>query len=321
MSGVFYFGKLPSRGDFVKGGQVTAVIQSLDTWVARSLDQLLAEPKGREDYDAAAPVNFLFGSTRGRHFIAGRLVVSHDLSRRRYPLILGTLSQSDEPLPLLARAPLLLAESWARFASVQQQAMAAQGGSESLQELDSLLPQRMDLLSAQQAYIDFVAQHDLNEVAQWLRADGRTVDLRRSLLALGVLLRPLLTQLKPSISKSLMLPLPAEKPRAALVAAMWMDLTLPFLARAELEVTLLFSEHRSGPSLLLGFCGAQPYALLSAWQPHAHREAVIDLCDAGWIAEVLRQDVSLTKLAGLLQQPSAALAPLIRTFRETFTGA
>lgn len=321
MTATFYFGKLPSRGDFVKSSQGAAVIQQLDTWVARSLELLLAEPHGRERYDVAAPVNFLFGSTRGRHFIAGRLVASHDLSRRRYPLILGAMAQSDEPLQLLAKAPLVFAETWARFASAQQRAVAADATSEVLQEIETLQSQLIASLSAQQALVDFTEQHTVDNIESLFRTAGHRFDLRRSLLALGVLLRPLLTQLKPGISKSLVLPLPVEKPLAALVASMWLDLTMPFFARAELEVAILHTECDPRPVLSVGFSGAQPRALASAWQPDVRSEAVIDLRDAEWIDEVLGQDVSLTKLAGLLQHPATSMARATRTFRETFTGA
>lgn len=321
MTAAFYFGKLPSRGDFVKSSQGAAVIQQLDTWVGRSLELLLAEPEGKQHYDDAAPVNFLFGSTRGRHFIAGRLVASHDLSRRRYPLILGAMAESDAPLQLLAHAPLVFAETWGRFAAAQQRALASDAGSEPLQEIEALHSELIPSLTAQQSIKDFAEQHTIDNVESMFRTAGHRLDLRRSLLALGVLLRPVLSQLKPSISKSLVLPLPVEKPLAALVAATWLDLAMPFFARAELEVALLYNEAPTRPVLSVGFCGAQPLALASAWQPEVKSPSGIDLRDAEWVDELLGQDVSLDKLAALLQHPATSLARAIRTFRETFTGA
>ncbi len=44
MTAVFYFGKIPGRGDFVKSATASAVIQQLDTWVTRALELMFEDP-------------------------------------------------------------------------------------------------------------------------------------------------------------------------------------------------------------------------------------------------------------------------------------
>lgn len=321
MSAAFYFGKLPSRGDFVKSAGGAAVVQSLDTWVARGLEHLLADADWKDHYDAAPPINFLFGGTRARHFIGGRLVPSHDLSRRRYPLIVGTVAQTDDPLQLLIRTPMAMAHAWSRFAWIQQRALADVDGASTLHDVETLEVDLLPVLMAQRQLRDFTDQHTVDNVESSFRVAGHRFDMRRSVIALGVLLRPMLTQLKPSISKSLILPLPLEQPLAGLVASLWLELLVPFLSRSEMEIGLLMSQPTERPLMCVSFSGADPRALETIWRPDAASDHVIDIRDAGWVDEVLEQDSHLGKLADYLRTPAVSLARAVRIYRETFIGA
>lgn len=320
MSATFYFGKLPSRGDFVKSGHGLGVIQQLDTWVGRSLELLVDDVEWKTHYDEAPAVNFLFGGTQARHFIAGRLVASHDLSRRRYPLILGSVVQSDEPLQLLTRAPLVFAETWGHFEVAQRRVLTTDEPAPLLQEIEEMQSRLIPALSAERSALDFAEQHTVDGVESLFRVAGHRLDLRRSVIALGVLLRPMLTQLKPSISRSLILPLPREQPLAAILASIWLELTIPFFARAQLEIGILTTQAEVRPILSVSFSGAHPRALQTAWQPDLASDYLIDIRDADWVDEVLRQDQSLIKLARALHSPALSLARAIRIFRETFIG-
>jgi type VI secretion system protein ImpM len=189
-----------------------------------------------------------------------------------------------------------------------------------LQDIEEIRTELIPSLTAQRTLRDFAEQHTVDNLESLFRVAGHRLDVRRSVIALGVLLRPMLTQLRPSISKSVVLPLPLEPPLAAILASIWLELLMPFFSRAELEIGLLMTKSPIRPILSVSFSGAHPQALETVWRPDSASEHMIDIRDADWVDEVLSQDASLAKLASYLQSPSLSLARAIRTFRETFIG-
>jgi len=85
---VGYFGKLPSRGDFVKGSASPALMQMLDAWLSEAMDLMRANARWKHAYDAVAPLHFAFAGPRQRHAIGGHIVASSDESSRRYPFLM-----------------------------------------------------------------------------------------------------------------------------------------------------------------------------------------------------------------------------------------
>ena len=53
-----YFGKLPSRGDFVRSSPGSALIHSIDQWMSQTLELLAADTRWKIVYDSAPPVHF-----------------------------------------------------------------------------------------------------------------------------------------------------------------------------------------------------------------------------------------------------------------------
>jgi type VI secretion system protein ImpM len=80
-----YFGKIPSRGDFVKACDNPALVMQLDDWLARAMDLLMADADWKARYDTVAPLHFAILGPRRRHAIAGHIVASADQSGRRFP--------------------------------------------------------------------------------------------------------------------------------------------------------------------------------------------------------------------------------------------
>ncbi len=48
-----YFGKLPSRGDFVRSAHHSALIEHLDRWQSQTMERLATDPRWKLRYDAA----------------------------------------------------------------------------------------------------------------------------------------------------------------------------------------------------------------------------------------------------------------------------
>ena len=115
---VGYFGKVPSRGDFIKGSDNPALIKTLDDWLARAMDLLASDARWKLSYDALAPLHFAIIGPRRRHAIAGHIVASSDQSSRRFPFLMMSTLEVSEPaefVPDARREPDLLHEQrWRR---------------------------------------------------------------------------------------------------------------------------------------------------------------------------------------------------------------
>ena len=68
-----YFGKIPSRADFVKGGSDPKVLQVLDDWLARSMEMLSTDARWKLTYDAVQPLHFALFGPRRKGAIAGHI--------------------------------------------------------------------------------------------------------------------------------------------------------------------------------------------------------------------------------------------------------
>ncbi|MCK9386354.1 MAG: type VI secretion system-associated protein TagF [Nevskia sp.] len=320
MSSVFYFGKIPSRGDFIKSSSAGAVIQQLDTWVTRGMELLLDDPDWKRRYDEAAPITFLFAGTRARHMITGRLVSSRDASQRRYPLLFGTLAPVSDPLPFLVSAPLSLASAWSLLHSLQDTVLQAENPQAELLHVERVDAPIEDPAITSRRLREFAMQTTLADLQQQFGDSEPPPNLRRSILALGILLQPILTQARPEVGKALNCPLPAEPQLAALTAAFWLDLITPFLARANLELAILQTHSPRGPILTLSFGGAQPKVLENIWRQDPHSDYAIDIRDVDWVEDYVGSALHLGKLASYLQHAELSLQRATATFRETFLG-
>ncbi|WP_201326136.1 type VI secretion system-associated protein TagF, partial [Burkholderia sp. E168m23] len=114
---IAYFGKIPSRGDFVKSAHNPQLLQTLDRWIAQALELLAEDPRWKIVYEDAKPMHFAFLGSRSKLAIAGHMVASHDVSMRRFPFLGATALEVDRPLAFLARSPLAFARLWSRVAA------------------------------------------------------------------------------------------------------------------------------------------------------------------------------------------------------------
>ena len=58
-----YFGKLPTRGDFLRSPGQGALTQSLDRWLTQGMELLATDPRWKLHYDQVAPMHFAFIGT------------------------------------------------------------------------------------------------------------------------------------------------------------------------------------------------------------------------------------------------------------------
>jgi len=318
-----YFGKIPSRGDFVRSGQQGALIQTLDRWLTHGIELMAADARWKEVYDRTRPLHFAFLGVKSRVALAGHLVASADASGRRFPFIVAGSFDVATPGEFVPRSPLVLARPWQRFARAAQQACSAEDAQSVLGELSQT---QVELDAAPQAYDasfrDFLELQTVGSLGEMLKQAGHAVDLRRTLLALGLLLQPVPASGSSQLDKGLRLPLPADPLYQPYVATFWLELVSRFLQRADFELAVFVSEtgEAHAPTLSLGFSGGSSAVLQAALDPQMGEQVFVDLRDAEWAEEHVQQDYGVKKLWSYLQQPQLSLKQAQATFREAFLG-
>ncbi|MFC4278616.1 type VI secretion system-associated protein TagF [Achromobacter aloeverae] len=315
-----YFGKIPSRGDFVRSTTHPQLMASLDAWAANTMELLAQDPHWKTLYDEAAGFNFAFLGPRSKIAVAGHLRPSQDQSGRRFPFLSATSLEVSRPQEFMARSPVSFSRLWNRLDAVTTTLMTEADSNPGLQSLNSL--EGAIHIAPDDGFDTFADVQTLERVEQMLRGDGHQVRLHDVILALGILLEPVMNSGASHLDRGLALPLPSDPMYANLVAAYWMTLVAPFLALADFEVATFIGNIGGKPRLVIGFRGASPHtlaSLLSTPQALAAQNIVLD--QAPWVSEHVTASHGLAKLSSYLDQPKLSLRTALDTFREVFIGA
>jgi type VI secretion system protein ImpM len=318
-----YFGKLPSRGDFVRSPSQAGLIQTLDRWLSQGIELMATDARWKEVYDRQPSAHFAFLAVNSPRAIAGHLSASTDASGRRFPFVTAGAFDVGAPLEFMPHAPMVLARLWSRFEQAARSARAAEDATQVLGELAQL---EVELDTAPAAYDasvrDFIELESIGSLQVLLRQAGHPIDVRQTMLALGLLLQPVLASDGQSLSKGLSLPLPADPFYRPVVATFWLELVVPFLQRGDFEVALFLprSEGPTPPTLAISFSGGSAAHLRAILDPVAAQEAFVDPTPADWVEDQVRDDYAVKKLSSYLQQPQLSLRQAMATFREAFLG-
>jgi type VI secretion system protein ImpM len=170
------------------------------------------------------------------------------------------------------------------------------------------------------AFTEFLGQQNIGTLDAMLAQSGFAGSARQVLLALGVLLQPVMASGSSRLEKSLVLPLPADPLYRNLVAAFWMHLITPFLARADFELALFVTHLAGKPSLVLGFSGASAQTLQAIIDLHAAREHNIVFDDLAWVEEQVDTDYAIKKVSTYLAQPTLSLQSAHDSLCAAFIG-
>ncbi|GAB4062497.1 type VI secretion system-associated protein TagF [Uliginosibacterium sediminicola] len=319
---LLYFGKLPSRDDFIRSESGAVVIQPLDRWITVNLEQLALAPDWKQQFDTMSPIDFAFIGKRSNSVLAGRMSGSHDRAGRRYPFLIAGHLRSETPLKLLPVLPLVLLPAWSEMDELLQVALAAAHIETALQRIEQArlsIDTDSDGLDAR--FASYLHNTSLSTLQISVRGAGNPVDLRKTIIALGLLLTPLLSQSAGSATKGLALPLPGNNGAAALVAALWLSMLAPFLARSDFDLSVLRAQLAGRPQLIISFNGAHPRVIESILNPACAFDNNIDMCAADWVEDYIASEYPLNKLSSYLSLPDLSLAQALQTFNEVFLGA
>jgi len=318
---VGYFGKVPSRGDFIKGSDNPALVRILDDWLARAMDLLSADARWKLSYDAMAPLHFAIIGPRRRHAIAGHIVASTDQSSRRFPFLMMSALEVNEPAEFVPDAPLVLNRLWNRLETLSAGVVGAPDAAAPLQAATGQTIE-IDLRTAAYgaAFADFLELQTVGGLQAMLAQAGFGGHVRRLLLALGMLLQPVLASSSSRLEKSLVLPLPRDPMYRSLVAAFWMHLITPFLARADFELALFLTRVAQRQALVLGFSGTSAETLQAIIDPHAGQERHITFDELDWVEDQVNDDYAVRKLSTYLAQDELSLKSALDSLCTAFIG-
>ncbi len=315
-----YFGKIPSRGDFVKSLAGARIVALVDNWVALGIEMLAANPHWKRYYDSAEPIDFLFLSPHRGRAICGTLITSGDASARRFPFIAATLFEVDGALAFLPLSPLLLERHANRQRALARHAASSQDANDALSALDGM---QLDVEPAAERFLagyrQFLAITAIAGLDKQL-ANGNCSSVRQMVLAIGFLLQPVLTNYAQAPQKGLSIPLPGDPAQAVLAKALWLDLIQVFLPRAEFELGIFCGAHFGVPRLIVTFNGASPAVFHALYDEQAAAEILIDVGQAQWVEEFVGGDAAAYKLSGYLEHADLPLQHLVDTFRQSFSG-
>ncbi|MES3024253.1 MAG: type VI secretion system-associated protein TagF [Pseudomonadota bacterium] len=319
---VCYFGKIPSRADFVKASDNLALTQVLDEWLANAMELLSTDARWKINYDAQAPLHFAFVGPRSKRAIAGHIVTSSDQSHRRFPFLMVSTIEVDDPVGFVGNGPLVLSRLWNRFEALTAAVLAAPDPALPLQAVTATLIE-LDLRSAayDAAFNDFLELQSVGSLEAMLAQAGFEGSVRQLLLAMGLLLQPVLASSSSRLEKSLVLPLPADPMYRYLVAAFWMHLITPFLVRAGFELAICVTRLQDRPTLVVGFSGASAATLQAIIDPQAALERHITFDDLSWVDEQVDSDFAVQKVSAYLEQPSLSLKSAHDSLRLAFIGS
>jgi len=318
---VGWFGKLPGRGDFVRGSANPAHMRELDHWLSQAMDLMSANARWQPAYDAAAPLHFALVRPRDRQAIGGHLVASRDQSGRRYPFLMAGVMELAAPDTFLPNAPLVLTRLWRRLEAL---AATVHDAAEPAAPLRAAAAQAiaLDLRAAayDAAFEDFLEQQTLGALDALLAPTGFSGGARQVMLALGLLLQPVLSGGSGRPEKSLVLPLPQDPLHRQPVAAFWLHLAAPFLARADIEPILFITRLGGRPALVLGFDGLSAHTLRALLDPAAGLERHITFDQLDWVVPQMDASPAMRRLSGSLARGDVSLKFALESMSKAFIG-
>lgn len=319
---IAYFGKIPSRGDFVKASENTALILALDDWLAQTMELLAEDPRWKIHYDAAAPMHFCFMGPRRKHAVAGHMIASRDQAQRRFPFLLMSPMQVNAPQDFMAMSPIALMRLWNRLETMTGNLLREEDPTVVLQTIGaSAVSLDLEPAAYDAALTDFLEYQSVGCLDALLAESGFGGNVRQTILALGILLQPVLASGSNRIEKSLVLPLPADSMHRYPVATFWMRLVTPFLLRADFEVAMFLTRIDDRPVMVLGFSGAAPRTLQAIIDPQIGPEHHIAFDNADWVEAQVENEYGIKKLSTYLAQTRLSLKAAFDSFREVFLGA
>lgn len=249
---IFYFGKLPGFGDFVRYNAGGGEVRLFEQWIQEGL--YFAQKQFAQDWSSLYPDSptycFVFPPAEGSLCLVGGLKASRDRSGRSYPIVLALkmykdmfrdTSSSFIPLSFqrFFERTLHTLEAFPEVSDLRSLAEEAHG-------LEPYVPS--DLESAALEFADFAGGSRLGDL--WQTTLGGENDPRRFLLIknLSEILLPMRGRNPEQMALGLRFPLGATIDRRQSLLAFWTRLSLRMLGDPDLLPTCYWSAGRHSGS-------------------------------------------------------------------------
>ena len=310
----FYFGKCPARGDFVRSTGQHAMLSILDEWITKALEDYSGCQTGYDSFDLMPGMSFVFCNPKMPIALTGYLSASHDTSKRRFPMVTGCRIQIRQPEHFIAQAPLILDHLWQTACKRNQHLLHLEDSNQLMQVLEQPYELKEEASSNYQALL---AGQSLCQFASFLGL--QSYNFVQSLIALGLLLQPVISQGAKKLNKILLLPL-GPAPYMHFAATFWLDLIVGFIKRHNIELSIMLW-NKTRPQLMVGFQGADIAALSGLMQNNTSSEHWVNIEDAAWVDNYLENDAGLATFEQVLGDSQMSLVDAIRLFKQIFLGA
>ncbi|RJF95847.1 type VI secretion system-associated protein TagF [Noviherbaspirillum saxi] len=313
----FYFGKIKSRGDFVKSTAGSQVIALIDRWVAQGMEALIESPCWKISYDQAGPTDFLFMGADRKHAIHGTIVPGCDASARRFPFVAATTFAINEPLSLLKFGPVYFYRHATRRKMQAACAVTSADAHDALACLTENDPAlKLDADEAKERCRKFIAATTIGGLAALLGLQDADASVRQMVLALRYLLRPLpiASALRPH--KAIAFPLPKDHANLPFVESFWLSLISVYVSNTKLEISVFSTAFQGKPKLIVGFNGVTSLSFRALFEEQAARDFLIDLGNSHWVEQDGHHDSASMKLSNYLTHGTLSLQQLLITFGE-----
>lgn len=321
-SSSFYFGKIPSRSDFVKSASGTKVIGLMDQWIAHGMELLMAMPDWKASFDSAGPFDFLFLGMKRRHAIHGTMAPSRDASSRRFPLVAATSFELADPLQFLRLGSLALDGICQSRRHVMHHAIQALDIPNLIELLNNRMAHSADsnfqIQSAESRCTTYLAAQSVASMSAMLAPDMDAVTLPRMILTLGKLLHPLRTLSGTQPQKAIAMPLPSAEAERMDAMAFWLQLVSISLTGSAVELSLFSGMHLGKPRLIIAFNGVTPLMFQSLFDEQAANDSLIDLARLPWNERTDPADPSCAALVSHLEHQELSALQLVTSFRNAF---
>jgi type VI secretion system protein ImpM len=318
---ISYFGKIPSRGDFIKAADQISLVQVFDEWLTEAMTLIAEDPRWKMNYDAAKPLDFTFLGMHRNHAIAGHISPSSDSASRRFPFLTLSTIETPTDIGFINNSPLIFSRLWHKLGLQSQQIVQTQDAMHLLQELNQTpIEIELDYKSYQASFNNYLEIQTMGGLSQLLAQSGFSGDLRQLMIAIGILLQPVMSSQNTELAKYLMLPTTQDTMHQQLIAAFWLTLITPFLSNLDIELAIFLSQFNHKPVMLIGFSGASAHMLQAILTPQPDNPDLISLEDAEWVENHIHEDFGIKKLSSHLVQSELSLSTAIALYNTTFIG-
>jgi type VI secretion system protein ImpM len=318
---LMYFGKVPSRGDFVRSNAPVQIVTLLDQWVQQGFEFFSMDPEWRAKFDQAAPIDFVFARLSGKRILTGVLAPSRDSNERRYPFIVCASLENVALGKFIWRTPFVLNRFFRMASALARDAAQGAEPEQALLKIDEAkLNFNLDPEPYEAGYRDFLELCTLKLIDARLGSAANGGLTREAIMGLGQLLAPLKQSTGSTLYRGVCLPLVDDPVYMPLVASLWLDMLSAFAGNGDYNLALFFCTRRGERQLVASLAGPTARIFEGLFDGVGAKEHVIDLARAQWAGDAGNSPYPVRKLASFLTHPDLSLKQASDTFREAFSG-